>query len=107
MKLIETEADFDQLKEQKKPMIIDCFAEWCGPCILMGPVFKKWSEKYDNVIFAKIDVDETEELAESLEVEKLPTFLFYNDEGTIENRFEGSDKQKLEKLIEEFCEEHK
>ncbi len=107
MKIIEIRGEFDELLEQRKPTIVDCFAEWCGPCILMRPVFEKWSKKYTNILFAKIDVDEAEELAESLGVDKLPTFLFYDSEGNLEEKFEGNDKQKLEDLVERFNEDNK
>ena len=107
MKVIETQEEFDEILKQGRPTIVDCFAEWCGPCILMGPVFEKWSKKYTNILFTKIDVDEAEELAESLGVDKLPTFLFYDNEGNLEEKFEGNDKQKLEALVDKFSEDNK
>lgn len=105
MKMLEKEEELDELKEKGQKIILDCFAEWCGPCILIGPHFEKWSKEYPNVIFAKIDVDESEELAESLDVENIPTFIFMDEDGEVVDTFAGGDKNKLEKLVKEFCEE--
>ena len=104
MKYLTTEKELDELRENNEKVIIDCFAEWCGPCILIGPKFEEWSKKYEGVAFAKINVDEAEELAELLEVENIPTFVFVEDNEVVDT-FEGGDKNRLEKRVQEFCEE--
>ncbi|XP_005382800.1 PREDICTED: thioredoxin domain-containing protein 8 isoform X2 [Chinchilla lanigera] len=60
-----------------KLVVVEFSAKWCGPCKLMGPVFHAMSLKYKNVMFAIVDVDESEELAESCNIQAIPTFQMF------------------------------
>jgi thioredoxin 1 len=57
-------------------VVIDFYATWCGPCKKLTPEFKNLSEKYENITFLKVDVDEAEELAKHYEVSALPSIIF-------------------------------
>jgi thioredoxin len=72
----------------KKIIIVDFFATWCGPCKKFAPTYEKISEKYkEQVYFLKIDIDEVEDLAVRYDIRKLPTFLFFKT-GTLESDYE-------------------
>jgi thioredoxin 1 len=51
-------AEFNQLINQDKLVVVDFHATWCGPCKLIAPKLAKFTEVYDNVVFAKVDVDD-------------------------------------------------
>jgi thioredoxin 1 len=82
-----------------KKVIIDFFADWCGPCKKVAPVFSELSEKFKDIVFLKVNVDEAEEIAEGFEVTSLPTFIFLN-KGNIYNRIEGADMNALISTLE-------
>ncbi|PHH89485.1 hypothetical protein CDD83_5980 [Cordyceps sp. RAO-2017] len=73
-------ADFTQALRGNARVVVDCSAEWCGPCKAISPVFQRLSELPDLkhvVHFAKFDVDAVPELARDLDVRAMPTFLFF------------------------------
>jgi thioredoxin 1 len=64
-------------------VVIDFFADWCGPCKKLAPEFSQLSNKYENITFIKVDSDEAEDLAKHYEVSALPTILFIKDGVTV------------------------
>ena len=85
----------------QKLVAVDFTATWCGPCKRIGPTFNSLNEKYKNVIFVKVDVDENEETSEQCNVRSMPTFQFYKNSKKV-FEFSGADKQKLEESIEKY-----
>ena len=71
-----TAAAFDKVKGQDKPVIIDFWAPWCGPCRSQGPILEQVSEKIgDQAIVAKVNVDEEPELSAPFGVQAIPTLV--------------------------------
>ena len=83
---------------QDKMVVIDFYANWCGPCKKIAPEYEKLSEKYSDVVFLKVDADESEKLSESFQISALPTFLFLN-KGNVINRLEGANLSELTQNI--------
>jgi hypothetical protein len=83
---------------QDKMVVIDFFANWCGPCKRIAPDYEKLSEKYTDIVFLKVDADDSEKLSESFQINALPTFLFLN-KGNVINRLEGADLKELNKNV--------
>ncbi len=69
-----TDANFSTTTEAKT-VVIDFWAEWCGPCKQFGPVFSKVSGDYDDVVFGKVDVDANPGLAQMFGVTAIPTLV--------------------------------
>ena len=78
--------------------VVDCFAEWCGPCKMVAPHFAKWAEENPDITFVKIDVDESEDLAASLGISAMPTFIFFKN-GTEVDRVQGAVVGKIQENI--------
>jgi len=92
--------ELDEIPQDKK-VIIDFFAEWCGPCNRISPQYVELADKYTNIEFCKCDVDESSALSEAFNINALPSFVFLND-GKVVNKLEGADIDGLKKLIEEL-----
>ncbi len=75
--------------------IVDFYAEWCGPCQMLGPVL----ESLDNVDVIKIDTDIHESLAQSFGIMSVPTLLFYKDGTIIRKEIGFKPKEEIEKII--------
>ncbi len=78
-----------ELIESGKPVVIDFWATWCGPCIKLGPVVEELAEKYgDKVTVGKLNIDENDEVASENRVRNIPTVLFFKD-GEVKERSVG------------------
>lgn len=74
--------------ESGKPVVIDFWATWCGPCIKLGPVVEELAEKYPDVQIGKLNIDENDEIAGENRVRNIPTVLFFKD-GELKERSVG------------------
>lgn len=83
-----------------KLVVIDFYADWCGPCVKIAPLFQQLAEEKDNeeVEFAKVDVDNAEDVAVACGIEAMPTFQFYKS-GSKVDELQGANKDELVKLI--------
>lgn len=69
--------DFNAAVKAENLSVVDFFAEWCGPCKMLSPYFKKFSDNYKEVKFYKIDVDESPQIAELMQVRAMPTIVLF------------------------------
>ncbi len=69
---------FDE-KTKKGKVVIDFYAEWCGPCMQFKPIFEKIAEEMKDIHFFKVNVDEESEIAGKFGVMSIPTIIFLND----------------------------
>lgn len=74
--------------ESGKPVVIDFWATWCGPCIKLGPVVEELAEKYPDVTVGKLNIDDNDEIAGENRVRNIPTVLFFKD-GELKERSVG------------------
>ena len=59
--------------------LVDFFAEWCGPCKMMGPVLEELSNQYSDVEFVKVNIDDNMDLAERFQIMSIPTVYIFKD----------------------------
>ena len=72
-------AAFDKLSQQEKPVVVDFWATWCGPCMKLGPVLEEIAAERSDIIVAKVDVDQHPEFAAAFGIDTIPAvFLFKN-----------------------------
>ena len=84
-----------------KKVVIDFYATWCGPCARVTPIIDELAEKYENIKFLKVNVDQADEIAEGFEIGSLPTFIYLNL-GNIVQRIEGADLNNILTSIEKL-----
>ena len=104
VQLITTKESWDQKLEQargdKKIVIANFSATWCGPCKIIAPLYCDLSEKYPSIMFLLIDVDELTDFSSSWDIKATPTFFFLRDGQEID-KLVGANKPELEKKIAE------
>ena len=76
---IKNEQFEEEVLKSDKPVLVDFWATWCGPCKMLSPVIDKVSEEVDDVKFVSIDVDESEELAIKYGISSIPCLIVFKD----------------------------
>ena len=84
-----TSHDFDQKKSENELLLVDFWAEWCGPCKSMHPIFSRMAKKYKSVRFARVNVDNAQDIAMRYGVQSIPTFIMFKN-GQVANTMVGA-----------------
>ena len=84
-----TKENFEQLLASEKPVLLDFYADWCGPCRMIAPIVEEIANERDDVIVGKINVDEQGELAQAYDVMSIPTLIVLKD-GKVANQATGA-----------------
>ena len=91
--------EFEKLVLESSIVLVDFWADWCGPCKMFGPIFEKSSEKHRDIIFAKVDTEAERELAAAAGISSIPTLMAFRD-GVLLYREAGAlPENSLEELI--------
>ena len=104
MKSIENKTEFDQLMNQSKPILLDFYADWCGPCQTLLPTVDKLSQEFEgSVEVRKINIDQNKELAREFKVRSIPALFFIKDDVIVDKvnglTQEGTLRTKLNALL--------
>ena len=84
-----TKDNFEELLSSDKPVLLDFYAEWCGPCRMIAPIVEEIANERDDVIVGKINVDEQGELAQAYDVMSIPTLIVLKN-GEVANQATGA-----------------
>lgn len=95
---IEDTNEFEaEILDEKGKVLVDFWASWCGPCMMMAPVLEQLAEKYPDVKVAKVNVDEVQQPAVQFGIDSIPAFLLFED-GKVTKKAVGA--MPLESLAE-------
>ncbi len=97
-----TDANFEEVvMKADKPVVIDFWAEWCGPCRMIGPIIEELSKEYEGkAIIGKVDVDANTEVAQKFLIRNIPTVLFVKNGEVVDKQVGVVPKNVLEGKLE-------
>ena len=97
-----TEETFEQeILKSELPVLLDCYADWCGPCKMMSPVVDKMAEVFEGKLkVCKLNVDEDGGAVRKYRVMSIPNFLFFKDGQMVKNAVGSMDPASFRELVE-------
>lgn len=98
-----TTANFEEeVLKSELPVLVDFYADWCGPCKMMGPIVKEMEEAYDGKMkIGKLNIDEEMDIAQKYRVMSIPTFMIFKNGQAVETAVGGMPKNELENKIKQ------
>ncbi|GAA4662231.1 thioredoxin [Gordonia humi] len=94
-----TGSDFEQTVLDNEIVLVDFWAEWCGPCKQFAPTYSAASEKHDDVVFGKVDTEAEQQLAGAAQIRSIPTIMAFKGGHLVFNEAGALPPQALDSLI--------
>ncbi len=97
------EASFDKvISSSTKPVLVDFYADWCGPCQMLGPILDQLSKDFKDAVIIKIDVDSNQNLAAKFAVRSIPTMMIFKDGKQVETMQGVMTQPQLEAKLKQY-----
>jgi len=93
--------NFDEIKSSDKKVLLDFFANWCGPCRMVSPIVDEIAEENPELIVGKINVDEEPELAQAFRVASIPMLVVIKDGKVVNSAVGARPKQQILELLDD------
>ncbi|MFP4148678.1 MAG: thioredoxin [Nitriliruptoraceae bacterium] len=94
-----TADSFRDTIEDNDIVLVDFWADWCGPCKMFAPIYAEAAEEHEDVVFAKVDTEAQQELAAAFQIRSIPTLMAFRDNVLIFNQAGALPKESLMDLI--------
>lgn len=94
-----TQADFNDIINKNDIVIVDFWAPWCGPCRAFAPVYQQVSEKYPDIVFAKVNTEDEQGLAGAFQIRSIPTLMIFREQIIVYAQPGSLPASALEELI--------
>jgi thioredoxin 1 len=96
-----TDANFEEIIKSEQPILVDFWAEWCGPCKMIGPVVEELAGDYEGkAIIGKVDVDSNPAVAQAFGIRSIPTLLFFKGGEIIDKQVGAVPKSVLSQKLD-------
>ena len=99
-----TKENFNETIENHDVVIVDFWAPWCGPCRMFAPTFEAVSEEYPNVVFAKLNTEDQQELAASFNIRSIPTLMVFREKVIVFSQAGMLPKAGFEQVVQKSLE---
>jgi thioredoxin len=99
-----TKENFNQTIEDNDVVIVDFWAPWCGPCRMFAPTFEAVSEQYPNVVFAKLNTEDQQDIAAAFNIRSIPTLTVFREKVIIFSQAGMLPKSQFEQVVQKSLE---
>lgn len=96
-----TQETFQETIESNDIVLVDWWADWCGPCKMFAPVYDEVSQQHDDIVFGKIDTEEQQQLAAAAGISSIPTLMAFRENVLVFSQPGAINAQQLDQLIEQ------
>ncbi len=96
-----TQETFQETIENNDIVLVDWWADWCGPCKMFAPVYDEVSQQHDDIVFGKIDTEDQQQLAAAAGISSIPTLMAFRENVLVFSQPGAINAQQLDHLIEQ------
>lgn len=99
MKIIESVKEYDEILAGNEKVFVDFYADWCGPCKMLGPVVEQVSQEVEGVHFVKVNVDNNPDIAQRYGIMSIPTLIAFKNGEVVSQSVGFKAKEELEAIV--------